>query len=132
MGDQSALDTPVVEQARRVAASSHALSAQDAAAATTEQQTLAATDMARQLQGYNEQDASVALVSKKCPAKHQQAITGSRVASADHTIQVHVVVPVHQAVKKKSNQPRKQLHVSQESSAQAANDSAGKFVGFQS
>lgn len=139
MGLQSAADMPLLEQARRAAASSHATSAHDAAAATTEQQALAAANLASRLQD-NEQHAPVVLVSpgqssKKVAstAQHQQKLmTGCRTASADYTKQAYAVVHTQPPVKKKINQSRKQLHPSQESSAQAANDSTGKFVGFQS
>ena len=131
MGHQTAADMPALEQARLAAASSHATSAQDAAAATTEQQALAAADSASQLQDSNEQSASTVFVStehssRKLPPKQQQ------VASADQTKQACASVPAQPAVKKKSNQLRKQLPGPQESPAQAANDLAGKFVGFQS
>lgn len=139
MGLQPAANMPLLEQARRAAASTHATSAHDAAAATTEQQAVAAASLASRLHD-NEQHAPVALVSpgqssKKLAstAQHQQQVmSGCRTASADHTTQAYAVVPTQPAVKKKINQSRKQLHPSQESSAQAANDSAGKFVGFQS
>ena len=140
LGHQTAADMSALEQARRAAASSQAMSAQDAAAATTEQQALAATDLASQLQdSYSTgQNGPTMLVSteqssKKAPPKHQQQLkTGCRVASADHTKQACDVVPAQPAVKKKSNQSRKQLPGPQDASAQAANDLAGKFMGFQS
>lgn len=136
LGHQTGADMPALEQARRAAASSHATSAQEAAAATTEQQALAAADLASQLQDSNEQNANTVSIghsSKKAPPKYQQQVkTGCRVASADHTKQACDVVTAQPAVKKKSNQSRKQLPGPQDSPAQAANDLAGKFVGFQS
>ena len=138
MQHQTAADVPALEQARRAAASSHATSAQDAALATTEQQALAAADLASQLQDSNEQSAPTVIVStgqssKKLPPKQQQQLmTRGRLAPADQTKQACAVVHAQPAVKKKNNQLRKQLPGPQESPAQAANDLAGKFVGFQS
>lgn len=138
MGGQSAADMPALGQARQAAATRDAPSAQDAAAATTEQQALAAVDKASTLQASNKQDgpATQSLTrsgqsSKKASAQLQpQLVTSSGVISADPTKQVHDAVPAQQPVKKKSNQPRKQLQGSQELTA--ANDSVGRFVGFQS
>lgn len=138
MGGQSAADAPALDQERRVAATRDTPSAQDAAAATTEQQALAAVDKANTLQASNKQDgpATQSLTnsgqsSKKVAAQVQpQLVTSSGVASADQTKPVHGAVPAQQPVKKKSNQPRKHLQGSQELTA--ANDSVGKFAGFQS
>lgn len=139
LGHQSAADVPALEQARRAAASTHAMTAQAGAAATTAQQALAAADLASKLQDSNEQKApttvfvSTGQSSKKFPPKHQQQImTRCRAAPADHTQQACAVVSTKPAVKKKSNQLRRQASIPQESSAQAASDLAGKFVGFQS
>lgn len=77
MGLQPAADTPLLEQARRAAASSHATSAHDAATATTEQQALAAANLASRLKD-NDQHAPVALVSPgqklASTAQHQQQL----------------------------------------------------------
>ena len=138
LGDQTAADMAALEQARRAAASSHATSAQDAAAATTAQQALAAADLANQLPDSNQQSAPTVFIStgqssKKYPPKQQQQVmTGCRVASTDHAKQACAVLPAQPTAKKKSNQSRKQLSGPQESPVQAANDLAGKFVGFQS
>ena len=136
MGGQPGADAPALDQARRAEASRDVPSAQDAAAATTEQQALAAADTASMLQGGNKQDGAAALTStgqssKNVPAQPQpQLVTNGRVAVADHKKQVHGAVPAQQPIKKKSNQPRKHLQGSQELTA--ANDSVGRFAGFQS
>ena len=131
----SGADVPALDQARRAAASCDAPSAQDAAAATTEQQALAAADTASTLQGGNKQDGAAASTStgqssKNVLAQPQPQLVTSGVAVADHKKQVHGALPAQQPIKKKSNQPRKHLQGSQELTA--ANDSVGRFAGFQS